>query len=144
MHAAPASAPASPPSQANDAASVWERFRALVADNFSVAPIVEPLTLDRLDGNLAIIIAPTMTALGAARTRRGAIEDGLTKAIGRPVRIELRASEKPVESPEAIQPSHPDPAARAKAMSNPLVRRAVELFDGRVVDVSEDQGEPHV
>jgi hypothetical protein len=109
----------------------------LVAANPSVAPIVEPLSLEKIEGNVAVVTAPTTTALGAARTRRGAIEEGLSKALGRTIRLELRAAESAPGSAAAPR-SVVDTAARAQAMSNPLVRRAVELFDARVVDVQDD------
>lgn len=137
-HATPAAAPSA--DGPSDPASVWSRFRASVAEG-SVAPIVEPLTLERIEGGVAVVSAPTVTALGAARTRRGAIEEGISKALGRSVRLELRAADRPPEAAPTESPTTSDPAARAKAMSNPLVRRAVELFDGRVVEVSDDTPE---
>jgi hypothetical protein len=120
-----------------DPAAVWSRMLELVAANPSVAPIVEPLRLEKIEGNVAVVIAPTTTALGAARTRRGAIEEGLSKALGRTIRLELRAAEAAPDSASAPA-SAVDTAARAQAMNNPLVRRAVELFDARVVDVQDD------
>lgn len=130
----PASAPEA---LSNDPAAVWERFCGLIAANPSVAPIVEPLVLEKIEGGVVVVVAPTTMALGAARTRRGAIEEGLSKAMGRTIRLELRASES-APSAAALPTGAVDTAARAQAMSNPLVRRAVELFDGRVVDVQDD------
>ncbi|MBL8745416.1 MAG: hypothetical protein JNK58_03565 [Phycisphaerae bacterium] len=135
VHTRPAT-PADPPTS-NRPADVWERVRALLAANPSVAPVIELLTLEKIEGNVAVVCAPTAGALGAARTRRGAIEDGLSKALARNMRLELKAAETPAGDPRAPE-AVVDTAARAQAMSNPLVRRAVELFDARVVDVQDD------
>lgn len=104
-----------------------------------MAPIAEPLVLERLDAGVAVVSAPTPIALGAARTRRTAIEDALSKAAGRTIRLELRAADVPASSPPATA-NVPDTAARAQAMNNPLVRRAVELFNATVVDVQDEPG----
>lgn len=117
---------------------MWKRFSEIVASNFSVAPVVEALRLERIEAGSAVVIAPDAESLGAARTRRSAIEEALTKAAGRPLRLDLRLAEmteraQPVLSPHAI-----DASDRERAMQNPLVRRAIELFDGRVVDVQDD------
>jgi hypothetical protein len=121
-----------------DAAAIWSRFREIVASNFSVAPIIEPLKLERLDAGIAVLSAPDAEALGAARTRRSAIEEGLTKAAGRPLRVDLRLAESAPRQQPALSPHAVNSVERERAMQNPLVRRAVELFDGRVVDVEDE------
>lgn len=109
--------------------------------NYSVAPIVEPLKLREVGGGIAVLTAPA-EAIAAARARKGAIEEALGRAIGRPIRVELRADPAGPSSAEASADHLPDTAARAEAMKNPIVRRAVELFDARIISVEDDTESP--
>jgi len=125
-----------------DAASTWNRFKNSCAANPSVSAVIEPLMLERIDGTLAYLSAPSAESLSMVKPRKAAIEELLGKLLGRTMRIELKLAADAASLPEPAAARQPagimDPDDRAAALKNPLVKRAIELFDARLIDVQDD------
>ncbi|MCA9311134.1 MAG: hypothetical protein KDA21_08005 [Phycisphaerales bacterium] len=74
--------------------------------------------------------------LSFAEGRRSALEELFERAAGRRIRVEYvvhRAGDHPADDGREL-----DHATRRAAESDPVVSRAMELFDARVVDVEGD------
>ena len=72
---------------------------------------------------------------------RGVVEDLLKAVAGRPLQLNTRIEARPVGAQEKASPEPRrrgdarSRAARERAISDPVVREIVKLFDGRLVDV---------
>ncbi len=84
------------------------------------------------------MVTPTIGALGPPTPAQTAkIEALVSRAAGRPAKLEARApvvTTKPV-TPASAPPT--DATARAQAVNHPLVKRAMELFDAKLVRVDK-------
>lgn len=120
---------------------MWRRVREATAGQQSVASAIESLRLIAVEGSLATVIAPDADSFAAAKARRSAIESALTAAAGRSMRAEIRLVEGEGEVRRAsavVAQGAPD---TDEAMNHPIVRRAMELFGARVIEVRGDEGE---
>lgn len=80
------------------------------------------------------IVAPLDNGqLARARARRVWLAEQLSSAIGRGVRVELREPEATTAA--ETEPNLDDAAMRRQAEEDPVVKRAMELFDARVVRI---------
>lgn len=102
----------------------------------SLASLADDLRLTELSAGLAIVSAPTNTKANYARTRQATLAEILSEVTGSRVRVEVRLAQG--VSARSAQAPAPSSVAHAEAVKDPLVRRAMELFDARVVDVSDD------
>ncbi len=122
--------------------ALWSRFLERTASNASVRAAVESLTFEREHAGVLTLRAPNTTEAATAKARLSSINDLLSTVAGRTVRIDIRtpeaADDSATTSPTAPRSPAVDAAAYAQAQSNPLVRRAMELFDARLVDVRDD------
>lgn len=118
------------------AAALWSRFIEIAATKPSVMAAAEPLVLERLEGGEARLVARDASALASAKPVRLSIEEVMSKAAGRTVRVELALAAE-AEPAARVQPMV-DTAARAEAERHPLVRRAAEVLGARLVDVQDD------
>jgi len=105
--------------------------------------LLESLSLARCEGGVAVV-EPVKPGQGAyLKARAPALEDLLSRAAGKPLRLEVR--EPAPESGGGGGPTAPnagaDSEAYAKALQHPLVRRAAELLGARLVKV-EREGAP--
>lgn len=139
-----------PPPQSAQAASVdeppalpcadpdaaWQRVCVKLRQQPSLASLADDLSLTTLADGVAVFSAPTSTKANYARTRQSTLSDILTEITGARVRIEVRTAQS--RSTAAAPATVPSSVAHAEAVKDPLVRRAMELFDARVVDVSDD------
>lgn len=119
-----------------------------------LAGLAEALRPGRMSPGAAVLLAPNEGMLSSARALKGAIEEAMTKAAGRAMRVEFALAETPAPgTDEQWDGSHDDapavttrpaanPAAFAQVQSHPLVRRAMDVLGARLVDVQPMEPEP--
>jgi hypothetical protein len=120
---------------------VWQRAVAglsgLLGDHAALADSVTLASPDRLVATFRAKYTSCKSFCERA-PQRATLEGALALAAGRPVAVEFRTIED--EPVEADAPPRPTRARRtAAAAEHPLVRRASELFGGRVVRVEEPE-----
>lgn len=152
----PAAAP--PPAPAPGAApeNVWEEARRLSGSTRRLRAILDDLRLISLAEATAVVKTGTLAAL--ARTAKAEIEDVLSRAAGRRISLAFQ-SDDPARDPGPTRDPAPDgpgpapaappamppvgtPAPAADPRQHPLVRRAEELLNARVVRVEARQRPP--
>ncbi len=67
------------------------------------------------------------------RKNRGILRDVLQEALGRPVEVRIRAAEG--EQTAKVEKKNEIENRKREALNHPLVADAVEIFDGKIVDV---------
>ena len=67
------------------------------------------------------------------RKNRGILRDVFQEALGRPVEVRIRAAEG-AETAKVEKKNEVEQRKR-EALNHPLVADAVEIFDGKIVDV---------
>jgi hypothetical protein len=114
-------------------------------------------TLESLEGGKAIVVCSGRYAADAEKRWRASITELLSREAGTAVELIIRSAEgtpAPAEAPpagtpdaaDAAEPAAPRPQpapgpgrAPAQALNNaaehPLVKQALELFGGRIVDI---------
>lgn len=114
-----------------------ERLRQQAAAKPSIKSVIESLTIERESAGQVVLAANDQETLSAARAMKSTLDDLLSKAAGRTLRSELKLADG--AGPQVVvREVGFDAAAHHEAMSNPLVRKAVELFDARLIDVQPD------
>lgn len=90
-------------------------------------------------GVLIVNVQSTMGTLGPPTPAQTAkIEALISKAAGRPAKIEARApAPAPKQASTQTPAANTDSSARAQAVNHPLVKRAMELFDAKLVRVDK-------
>lgn len=117
-----------------DIAAVWESVCASVASSPAGAALVEALRLVSLDKGIATVETDDPGVAGRARTRRRWLEERISDVCGVNVRLEVRSSDESGSTPSL--PEEPvDSALMREAANNPLVQRAMDLFQARLVRV---------
>lgn len=136
-----AAPPVAPAPVATTPGAIWERVRERFAEHPSLAAMSESLTLDGIEGGVATLEASSSSALNYARTRQSVLSEAITEisGAGARLRIEFRLVSEGADAALA-KPAVHSSVAHAEAMKDPLVRRALELFGGHVLDVTEDTG----
>lgn len=117
-----------------DPPGVWAAVCASVASSPAGAALVESLRLVSLEHGVATVETDDAGAAGRARTRRKWLEERIGAAYGSPVRVEVHAPEEGAAT-QAIPDEELDAAARRDAANNPLVQKAMDLFQARLVRV---------
>jgi hypothetical protein len=130
-----------PGEAAPDLAELWQKVHDLAAESAATQFIVESIEATAIriaGGTLVVSVAPTIGALGPPTPAQTAkIEAIVGRAAGRPVKLEARAP-TPAAKTATPAPAPPtDAAARAQAVNHPLVKRAMELFDAKLVRVDK-------
>ena len=148
----PAPAPSPPPSPGpareqpalsappKDAASIWEAVLERVANNSGLAAIFDSIELTSLaeDGRATITLVDA-TKRFYIEPKLDLIAQHVSEVVGMPVRPSLT-----IATTGAPQPEHPHAQSErrqklmAEASKDPMVQRARELFDARLIDVEED------
>lgn len=114
------------------------RVRKLGADRPSVRVLLDALDLKSLDAGGATVVVKSAAKLGSARSSRAKLGELIGEAMGRGGPVEVR-----VEAAAGVSQLAPAPTGRItgeqehKALQNPLVRKTVELFDARIVEIKE-------
>ena len=102
----------------------------------SLASLADDLHLTELGAGVAIVSAPTTTKANYARTRQSTLAEIFSEVVGDRVRVEVRMAQSGAAAKASTRT--PSSVAHADAVKDPLVRRAMELFDARIVDVRDD------
>lgn len=118
---------------------LFERVRERIGSRPSLRSLLKGATLEDFDGERALIRVGEHDQLEFARLNSNAIAELFRQETGQRVRIAFEAPTPSGDQDGAPRAITPD--VRKEAESNPLVRRAMELFDARVVRV-EDRREP--
>lgn len=119
--------------------ALWARVGARAQGNPSVKAVIDQLSLVSAEGSLVRLRPMDGSSASSARARKAQLEELLSAEAGRSVRVEF---DPPASGASRAMPAGVvDAALHAEASRNPLVRRAMELFDARVIDVRpEDPG----
>lgn len=111
---------------------MWAKILERASTRPSVRALFEGATLEALDESRALIRLREHEQMEFGRLNADGIAEMFRLETGRRLRIafESATEEAPSEELRAITPE-----VRREAESNPLVRRAMELFDARVISV---------
>ncbi len=119
-----------------DPQAIWKQVVAEAHKNVRLGPVVDALSWDhRLDGPSIALTLGDGSLLAYARTCLGAIEKIFAAAIGRPTRVELVVSTAAESNGKPGNEMATSSADFAEAAQIPIVRKAMELLDARIVDV---------
>lgn len=116
-------------------AELWSRVMEAVERMPSISVATEPMRPVERQGSTLRLSAPERSAKMFTEFQRSKLEEEIERVFGSPLRVELvaeRASE--TTAPEATA-REVDASARARAMQHPVVRKATELFDARIIRV---------
>jgi hypothetical protein len=133
--------PAAPESTAGKAAesdpdAIWRQVQQEGHQNPRLSTVIDHLTWDqRLDGPSISLSIDDASMVAFAKTSLGALERLFAAAIGRPIKVELvvSAGSRDVETPKSQ--SAASAAEYEAAAQIPLVRKAMDLLDARIVGV---------
>lgn len=124
---------------------LWNAVRDLVAGSASQASFVELFELKSLAGQAAEVVIRDPSKQAFARTKVEWVAGLLSKAAGYPVSARLveaaaptTTNNAPTSLAKAGAPAAMDAASRAAAMENPLVKKAIDLFNARLVGIEPD------
>lgn len=126
------------PFTAADPAEAWSRVRELASTNPSVLVAVDAAELESIGPDAARLIVKDATKAQYVRSRQGQLEELLGKVVARRIRIDVKAALGSASARPAAT-TGVDTAGYAQAMNHPLVRRAMDLFNARVIAVGPDQ-----
>ncbi len=116
-------------------AELWSRVMAAVERMPSISVATEPMRPVERQGSTLRLSAPERSAKMFTEFQRSKLEEEIERIFGAPLRVELvaeRASEAP---PAEATARELDASARSRAMQHPVVRKATELFDARIIRV---------
>ncbi len=124
-----------------DIEGVWESVCASVASSPAGAALVEALRLVSLEKGVATVEADDPGVAGRARTRRRWLEERIGEVCGTNVRLEVRSTDDS-GSASSVPEEPVDSALLRQAANNPLVQRAMDLFQARLVRVEPPTRRP--
>lgn len=107
--------------------------------------MIEGTRLESIGGLSAKLAIVSDSLASYVRNRKGALEELLAKVCGRTLRIEFveafndEHKSQESESQQSSPRAGVDPVSQAEVMKDPVVRRAVDLFGARIVEIT---GEP--
>ena len=114
----------------------WSRFCSVAAKRPTTRVLAQTLRLQSIDSDRAVLTADNPKMLANARHQTDLLASMFREALGRPVRIEFAGdSDAPAASPAPNRLNDP-------VLEHDLVRKAVELFDARVVSIEDDDTPP--
>lgn len=128
---------------AADAATIWTRVQSAAHQNPRLSTVIDHLTWDqRLDGPSIVLQLDDASMLAFARTCLEGLEKQFAMALRRPVKVELSVS----PGARAAEPPRHEAAASAAdieaAAQIPLVRKAMDLLNARIVAVEPASRSP--
>ena len=121
--------------------AVWARVREIGGERGpSVRVLIDALELKELGAGSATVVVRSAGKLGHAKMERARLGELIGEAMGRgAVEVKVLAGEQ-MSAGAAVQRTRLTGEQEQKAMQNPVVRKAVELFDARLVAVREGVG----
>jgi len=124
-----------------EAGALWERARANLREQPSLAGLADELRIVGVSAGVVTLAASSQSQANYARSRADLLGEIFSRAGEGPgrLRVDIRlvkeaGSGQTPEQSRAI----PGSVAQAEAAKNPLVKRAIELFDARVVEVRDE------
>jgi hypothetical protein len=120
--------------EVSDAAGAWERIVQAARAPADQARIAQ-IHLLRFDGSTALL-AFTPDATAFVRKQVDELKQQIRRALGAAIRVEFEAS-----GSDAQPPASPE-RRREEVKKNPLVARAMDLFDAEVIAVEEIPRQP--
>jgi len=121
-----------------DPPAIWEQVQNQAHQNPRLSTVIDHLSWDqRLDGPSITLSLDDASMLAFARTSLGALERLFAGAIGRPTKVELvtAAGARVEQSPRSQAAAS---AAELEAAAQiPIVRKAMDLLEARIVGVEK-------
>ncbi|MBI1303937.1 MAG: DNA polymerase III subunit gamma/tau [Phycisphaera sp.] len=121
-------------SEATDLATLRARASAIAAQSAKDQALLSQIELRAFDAGVARIALPREGGAAYLATNPEPIRALLSRAAGRPIRIDIERSE--AESRSAPRPATVSATDEQAARADPLVRRAIDLFDATIVSVT--------
>ena len=119
-----------------DPETIWNQVVAEAHRNVRLGPVIDGLSWDhRLDGPSISLTLNDASLLAYAKTCLGAIEKLFAAALGRPTRVELVVSAAAQSDGRPTNEKAASSADFEAAAKIPLVRKAMDLLDARIVEV---------
>ncbi len=110
----------------------WSRFCSVAAKRPTTRVLAQTLRLKSINADRAVLTADNPKMLANARHQSDLLASLFREALGRPVRIEFAGdSEAPAAASAPNRLNDP-------VLEHDIVRKAVELFDARVVSIEDD------
>lgn len=130
-----------------DLSRLWDMVRARVAASPAQASVVELFELKSVRAGIAELGVTDAAKLLIARAKVDFIAGLLSKVAGRSLGARLIEPSTPSvtdgAAPAAATPgaaaTREDAAARAEAMQQPLVKKAMDLFNARLIAIEDDR-----
>lgn len=101
----------------------------------SVRSLLASIELDSMNERTATFRITDAERTGYARMHASVLADLIEQCGGGKRAIEFLESAEPAPRPARPNDTEVSPEMREKAMQHPVVRKATELFDARVIDV---------
>ncbi len=130
----PADVPAAAPVEAADLPSLRARLEALCAQSSKDQALLSQIELRAFDAGIVRIALPRDGGAAYLASNPEPVRALLSRAAGRPVRVDIERSER--EERPAPKSAAASAADEQAARADPLVRRAVDLFDATIVAVT--------
>lgn len=123
-----------------DLAELWSRVMSAVERSPAVAVLAESMRPAERKGSTLQLIAPESSRRLFSDAQREKLEAEVERVFGAPLRVELIADRQARTEPaEPANEREVDASARARAMQHPVVRKATELFDARLIRVEPNE-----
>jgi len=123
----------------HSALSPQEAFAKFLADanaNRALASLAEKIEFVSADHHIVRLRLSDPVLRVYALSKCESMATGISKHLGRPVRVHLEADAGPgAAAPAAANHPAADAAALEEAMKHPLVRKALDLLDGKIVRI---------
>lgn len=104
----------------------------------SVRSLLASIELESVNERTATFRITDPERTGYARMHASVLADLVEQCGGGKRAIEFTESAEPAPQPQRAGSTDVSPEMREKAMQHPVVRKATELFDARVIDVREE------
>jgi len=130
----PAEVPILAPAEAADLPSLRTRLEALCAQSSKDQALLSQFELRAFDAGIVRIALPRDGGAAYLASNPEPVRALLSRAAGRPIRVDIERSER--EERPAPRPAAASAADEQAARADPLVRRAVDLFDATIVAVT--------
>jgi hypothetical protein len=122
-----------------DPERVWPQVVAMMKQTNFWAGLVDEYRLRSIAQGVAHleVLDPRLKSHSENARQRQELEGFLSQAAGVPLRLQVAVAEASTHAPAAATDPRisVDPKLRARAEQDPLVRRAMELFNARITDV---------
>ena len=129
---APSPSSSSSPSPERGVNDVWARVQKIAGAKTMTRVLVQSLTPVRIEADAVVLTADDPNLLSHARSKKELIETLFKEAAGRPMRIEF-------DDGEAPEPAATGNLASDPVLKNDVVRKAISLFEAKVVSIEPDE-----